>query len=266
MKSKLINQINTTLLKYSQGTNNHRETMRKMLTNIVKDMLDLKIMPPGFHHMTSTHVTQLTDLWKTKGNSQATMINKLGALRTFNTHGKFNITIPTNAELDIQKQKQYRLKYLSEDIVHQVESKITAIILKMQLSFGLTKYEVIRLPVANCVVDADLYIPTNIAYNRKKRVITMYKPEQRETINELRSIIGGLATLGEMATERHIAQLYNAELALLKIDYNANFRAIYGYKRLASLMKKGITKDDAYKLLMEEMGYSEKKILLEAIL
>ena len=102
--------------------------------------------------------------------------------------------------------------------------------------------------------------------NFETYAISWFNSSLSFAVNELRSIIGGLATLGEMATERHIAQLYNAELALLKIDYNANFRAIYGYKRLASLMKKGITKDDAYKLLMEEMGYSEKKILLEAIL
>ena len=266
MKIKLLHQISTTLSRYSQGTAKHRETMKKVLADIVTDLLDLKIAPPGFHHMTASHITQLIHLWKEKGYAQSTIMNKLGILRNFNRQGLFKINIPSNGELNIKKIGKYRSQYIPEDIVHQVETPITSIILKMQLEFGVTKFEAIRIPLKHCVTDADLTIPTKIAYNQKQRIITMYRIEQREIIKEFFSILGESNTLGDLATDRHIAQLYNAELALLKVDYNGNFRAMYGNRRLAILMKKGFKKEDAYKLLMEEMGYNDKHMLLKAIL
>ena len=258
-------QMNRTLREYAHGTPRSRREKRNIMRQIIKELLDLKIAPNNFESLSANAIKQLVTQWKKSGNSDATMINKLSILRSFNLKGGFGIDIPPNNAFELSKNKNKPTKTIRQGIINQVSSPITECILGLQLEFGLTKLEAIRLPIGIAIENHDLIIPKNIAYNHKERFIAIYRPEQKELIKKLENILADKFCLSELANERHISNLYNAELAVLGIDYQTNFRSTYANNRLAELQRKRFTKKEAYQVLMDEMGYYSHHTLQEAI-
>ena len=257
--------MNCTLREYAHGTPRSRKEKRNTMRQIIKELLDLKIAPNNFESLTANAIKQLVTQWKNSGNSDATIINKLSILRSFNVKGGFGIDIPSNNAFELSKTKKKPTKSIRQDIISQVSSPITECILGLQLEFGLTKLEAIRLPIAIAIEKHDLIIPKNIAYNHKERFIAIYRPEQKELLKKIGHVLADKFCLAELANERHISNLYNAELAILGVDDQCNFRSIYANNRLAELQRKKFTKKSAYQVLMDEMGYYSRHTIKEAI-
>jgi hypothetical protein len=265
MSNNLMSQMNRTLREYAHGTTRSRREKRNIMRQIIKELLDSRIAPNNFESLTSKAIHQLVSNWKKSGNSDATIINKLSILRSFNLKGGFGIDIPSNKAFDLSKVKKKSIKTIRQDIINQVSSPITECILGLQLEFGLTKLEAIRLPIGIAIESHDLIISKNIAYNHKERFIAIYRPEQKALIKKLENILADKFCIADLANERHISNLYNAELTIIGIDYRTNFRSTYANNRLAELQRKRFTRKDAYQVLMDEMGYCSHHTLQEAI-
>ena len=266
MKKILLDEVNSTLRNYTQGTPKSRQEKRNALRHIIKDLLDLNIAPDSFKLLTKENICSLVSFWQDRGNSHSTIINKLGILRFFNQKGGFGISIPDNLTFKLNKNYQRKAPFLPDNIVSLVSNPITEIILQLQIEFGLTKIEALRLRPASDINKSDLIVSKVISYNRKERFIAIYRPSQKEVIKKLNALLQERNCISDFATERHILNLYNAELAIQGVDYNANFRIVYANTRLAELQRKKVDRNDAYRILMDEMGYHSKHTLLEAVI
>jgi len=266
MKKVLEYEINRTLTHYGHGTYHSRTEKRNILRQIIKDLLDLKIAPPTFKQLTLEKITALVSYWQKNGNSAATIMNKLSGLRTFSIKGGFDIPVPSNISLGLNKARSRKSPFLPVDIVTQVSSPITEIILQLQMEFGLTKHEAVKIRPADAINQGDLTINKGVAYNHNDRFVAIYRPSQKEAVKKWYEVLQEHPCLSELATEQHIINLYNSELAVQGVDFTANFRVVYGNNRLIELERKKIVKKEAYKILISEMGYCSKQALLEAIL
>ena len=265
MKNKLFAEINGTMRNYRKGTKTHRDKSKKILLHIVNCLEELNIRPHSFRFLNEIQIQKLVSYWKNNKNKDHTIASKLAFFRTFNNYANLGINIPDNNTLGIKSYTKKINHHIPENISHRVSSSITSIILQMQMKFGLTKLEVIRLPIHSCITESDLIISNNVSYNNKERAITLCTQSQKNLIKNLREIVGSSSTLADLATERDIINIYNADMRIQKVDCNANFRSIYGHKRLAQFSTQGIPEKQAYEYLMIEMGYFNKQKLLQAI-
>tara|TARA_R110002167_G_scaffold93474_1_gene250449 strand:- start:221 stop:1021 length:801 start_codon:yes stop_codon:yes gene_type:complete len=266
MIKNLKSEVSFILQRYNHGTYRSRADKRDLLNKIIKDLLDLKIAPPSFRFLAMEHIEKLVSLWRKQGNSDKTIRNKMATLRFLNDKGNFVIDIPTNDDLNLTQLHHRATVHPKINVAQQVSSPISELIIELQTEFGLTRTEAVRLNPWLNIQKQDMNIPRSISFNRRERFIAIYKPSQKEVIIRLKRILDEKNCLAEMATERHVLNLYNAELAIQGVALTTRFRNTYANNRLAELSRKSMDKESAYQVVMDEMGYKSKRNLMEAIL
>ena len=270
-KQNLMSEVNRTLRLRSKGTPQSRLEKRRIMRAIIKDLLDLRIAPPSFKKLESNHIRQCVEHWQQKGNSTATIKNKLSVLRALNQLGQFDISIPVNLELGVSSQNSAKANKPGladiniNDLYQQLHHPISKLLFNLQLYFGLTLTEAIHLNPKLAVDNATLTIHRHIAFNRKERFIDIFSSEQHAALERLRTLLGASACLARLSSEKHIVQLYQAELSLISNAKGLCLKEHFLIGYIAKFKAKHIDHDKMILLLADQTGYSKKYIRYQLI-
>ncbi len=238
-----------------------REHQRVMYT-IISDLARLKCLPESFEKLTSEHVEKLVHFWQDKGLSTATIGNKLGILRRFNHAAKLNVEIPNNQTLNNIKPSPTPLKIpIPDRYQEKIYHPITRSLIDLQVHFGLTKLEAIRLNPYATYVDHTLLIHRNIAHNQQDRMIPVITKAQERCLNDREIIAKESHLLKRDNLNALMSQLYRAECQDAGIHPKTPFRKCYAQSRLATLQHT-LDEPRALLTLCDEMGFSAPRKLL----
>lgn len=232
------------------------------MCTIVNDLNRLRRLPREFKLMTSHDIKCLVRFWKEEGLSIATIGNKLSVLRRFNQLARLELNIPSNKELGCVKALPTPpKKSIPENYENKIFHPITRSLIALQLHFGLTKLEAIRVN-PTCIVNGNvLLIGRTIAHNKKDRTIPVITNSQKSTLSERKIITKTSQLLKKQESHSLINRLYTVECFDAGIDPKTPFRRHYAQARLNAL-EKTQDKQSALLVLCKEMGFSAPRKLL----
>lgn len=248
--------------KHSNGSHVTKQEHRRVMHMIIYDLNQIRCLPSCLDKIKPDHIVQLVTYWKDKGLMLATIGNRLGVLRRYNTIARLNLDIPSNKFLDTVKSTPDKTNtYISDDFNSHIFHPLTQSVISLQVEFGLTKLEAIRISPDSVSDTSSLTVTRNIAHNRQDRVIPIYKDSQRKTIAEkiqLSQLSPLLQTEGKN-TDKIINNLYKAECLYAGISYKTEFRSVYAKRRFNEL--RSILNTDPILTLCKEMGFSSPRRL-----
>lgn len=258
----LHKKSNAVFSQQKQGSHATKREQQRVMSTIINDLNRLRRLPREFKFMTPHDIKCLVHFWKGEGLSIATISNKLGVLRRFNQLARLELNIPSNKELGSIKASSTQLKIsIPENYESKIFHPITRSLIALQLHFGLTKLEAIRVNPTSTANDNILLIERTIAHNKKDRTIPIITNSQNSTLNERKIITKTSQLLKQQESYSLINQLYTAECHDAGIDPKTPFRRHYAQARL-NILKKTQDKQSALLVLCKEMGFSTPRKLL----
>jgi hypothetical protein len=262
LKQKLLNEVYKVINSNNAGTHNFKINRRNFLKRLVKDILDLKLDIKTFSSFNSEHFNTLISRWKTKGNSNSTIINKIGMLKWFLNRLGLTITLPETSDLDLTRKDLFiPSPQIPEDLRHNIFHPICRTILDFQLFFGLTKNESIHLNLDTSLIGKELHISSRLAFNSNERFIFATSANQKEAIEYRYEVLKEHSLLLSLLQAPKIKELYEIELEYNNISKATNLRKYFIQKRFIQYQNKGISLQENYNLLMQETGYKTTRQL-----
>jgi hypothetical protein len=262
IKYKLLNEVFNVLDNNRVGTPQFRHVRKNVLTSIVKDLIDLKLSITSLKSFSDYHFTALLTYWHSKGNSNSTIANKKAILKWFLNHIDINIEFPSNASLNLVRDRTKPTAYISDDLIHNIYHPINRTVLDFQLFFGLSKTESIRINLTEALSKSELQINRKLAFNSNERFISIIGDKQKQTIQYRLQVLGDHPTLLSILKERQIIDFYNTELQYNNIPDKTDLRKYFIQKRLAIYQNQGFSKKICYEALMRDTGYKCKTALM----
>lgn len=249
------------LQKHKQGSPVTIRDRQRVMDTIIDDLAALKQLPASFQQFSAKHIETLVDHWRDKGLSTATIGNKLGVLRSFSQLSRLHLDIPSNKALNSIKASPVPSKTpLPENCLDKVYHPITRSIIELQILFGLTKLEAIRLQPDGAYIDNTLFIYRSIAHNKRDRAIPVTSKEQERCLQNRITVAEGCGLFDGDPSETLMDKLYRAECQYANIDPKTPFRKRYAERRINTL-KETMDARSALLAMCDEMGFSATRKL-----
>jgi len=236
-KTILLSEVEKTLSISRQGKYSKRVERKKIMRAIVNDLMKVKRTPRSFHTFSDEQLTGLIKRWKARGNNLSTISNKLGVLRGYLKLINIDYSMPNNKTLGLTKRVTRMRPLPVVDIREQVFHPITGNLLDLQILFGLTKTESMKLRVSLFRRESELHIHRSIAYNSKDRIIPIITDQQHAAIKERVVLDSTHDSLKKPPNYRELNVLYQYELRFFKIDPLVSFRQFYIKSRFDDLLE-----------------------------
>lgn len=262
-KSNLIYAYTRALSLSKKGSYATRQARLKIMRSIVEDLCLLRCVPYKWQELTMEQIRKIVDYWKSNKLKQEAIANKISVLRKTCLLIDKTCSFPSNKGLQIQMRssKQIASPY-SDEILLKIENSIIRTIIELEIYFGLTKSEAIKLP-GHSIADNRVIIYRDIAYNHRDHIIPITMHEQYNTLAQRAHVIKKYSaqdSLLDIATFGKLAGLYRCELAILNIQGHSHFRQIYAKRRYTDLTK-ATNSSNAIEVLQKELGLSSNRLL-----
>ncbi len=248
----LLKKVEQVLAQDRQYSYRTRQEHRRIVRQCFADWAKLRLLPARLNHLTRDHFVELVRYYRQQGNNDSTLKNKLGALRHFIALAKLTVSIPSNAELGIQRD---------EDITPQPVAPtpslchpITQILVTLQQVFGVTRFEAIKVLLSFIQTTNQLLcIDRTLAHNRKTRQIPIVTDSQVACLQQCKELQArySLEFTPELVT--YCNRLYQAELGILKLNPQLPYRQYYAKQRYQALCQQNES-SQAIQTLCHEMG------------
>ena len=258
IKHNLIGEVLKVYKSNRHGSPTHRRERQRTLINMINDLIYLGIAPPYFQQFNEQHLSDLIAYWRKNGNSVSTIRNKIGVLKWFFKQKGIEIAYPMIKTSHLaQQNQQSSIPSVSPDLITRVHHPFVRTIIEFQFYFGLTKMEAARIDLTNAMRSDELYIARHLAHNKKERFIPVATDKQQQAIDYRRKILDRNRLIDELP-ERMLMNLYLAELYYCGVHKSFDLRVYFANQKLALLERQGLTENQAYRIVMGEMGFITK--------
>jgi hypothetical protein len=255
-KANLIYEYSAVLKTIRKGSHASKKRYFNVMKSIVSDLLYIHQAPYSFRQLNLEQVQRLVEFWRKQQKKPAAIMNLLSVLRKYCKLANPELVLPTNKSLELSRNTIDKTDIaINPRIIEKVHHPITRSIIALQLYFGLTKLESIKL-IINAADLKQLVVYRDAANNNRDRIVPIVTAEQKQAIAERVQLLGCKNRLIDITPFKIICDLYNAELAVVKIKpAAAAFRKYYALNRFNALINK-ISKEAIYHKLQIELGFA----------
>ncbi len=248
----LFKKVEHVLAQDRQYSYRTRQEHRRIVRQCFADWAKLRLLPYRLDQLTRDHFVELVAYYRQQGNNDSTLKNKLGALRHFIALAELTVSIPSNAELGIQRDECIRPQPVvpTPSLCHP----ITQVLVALQQRFGVTRFEAIKVLLSFIQTTKQLlWIDRTLAHNHKTRQIPIVTSEQKACLQQCKELQArySLEYTPELVT--YCNRLYQAELGILKLNPRLPYRQHYAQQRYQALCRQDES-DQAIQTLCHEMG------------
>ena len=220
-KANLIYEYSAVLKTIRKGSNSSKKRYFNVMKSIVSDLLYIHQAPYSFKQLNLEQVQSLVEFWRKQQRKPDTIMNLLSVLRKYCKLANLELTIPGNKSLNLSRSTNDKTNIvINPEIIEKVHHPITKSIIALQLYFGLTKLESIKL-ILNTANPKQLIVYRDVANNNRDRIMPIVTNEQKQAITERSQLLGNKNRLIDIAPFKTICDLYNAELAVVGIKPSA---------------------------------------------
>jgi hypothetical protein len=225
---------------------------------MINDLFATGELPPHWKAINATHLQRLVKHWQKQKLNPSTMMNYMTIIRKFLTSIGNCATDVDNPSLGITVSKTPRKKInISLERWQKIDEPLAKLLLNLQIYFGLTLREAMRLIPVVHVRGNTLWVTRDITFNSMDRVIPIRTDTQAKIIDEFNIITQNQHTLVDLYGYRALCFRWNKALKTLRIPVKKSCRYLYAqfaFKQLTPTY----TNDSLTKLLMNEMGLTSR--------
>lgn len=260
---KFLNEIDVVLKHDKSGKANWRIVRIRILKRVVKDLIDLKQLPPNWHNLNNNHIFNLINYWRRQKLTESTITTYLAAIRYFFDKAKVTTPIATNKELGIDKEYSKSDPDINAADYSKLLHPYIKCIFGFELFFGLHRIEAIKIKTnENLIFDDKLWITRNIAFNGIERLIPIVTTEQIEVIKLFKATLENHESIVNKIEQRALMAMYKVELANINLKPNKQHRKHY-VKYRAKILEELESSKNIRNYIKNEMGIKSNNLLLE---
>jgi hypothetical protein len=232
-----------------------------VIHHVIDALFAVGDVPPKWHALTEIHLKKLIGYWNKHQVAVATQLKYMTVIRRFLNLIDHSIIGIDNQSLGLyQKLPSKKRPLISINILDAISNPIAQILLALQIHFGLTLSEGMRLLPNVHIQPHGIWLTREITFNSQDRVIPIRSEKQQSLLNTLINLTGGEHSLIESHGYDAIRYAYRQNLLHLKISPRYSYRRLYAqsmYKELSTIL----SSYELTLLLLREMGLQSRVTL-----
>lgn len=259
-KNQLRQQVDHYCHHDHTGSYRARKHRHFVLHKMIRDLFHIGHVPPKWHAVTHEHIQRLVTHWQKEQLKPSTIMKYMTIIRDFFQKIEHIIPNISNQSMGIKNQKRSTTKiHLSEDISAQLANPIAKILFELQIHFGLTLSEAMRLCPTIHVQEYELWITRDIATNSHDRTIPFRNEAQIEAKNSLSSLCREQSLILTYGYHS-VRGVYSNELKAIEAPSSKSYRGIYA-KNMYPELSQTLSPYLAKQTIMREMGLRSRRTL-----
>lgn len=259
--SQLRKSANRYLKEDNRGSYRDKIYRRFVVQKVVDDLFAIGNVPPKWHVLNQEQITKLVAYWKKKEIKPATIMKYMTVIRWFLKTIEHHVTGIDNKNLGLTRAMPSSKKLsVSSALLESLSNPITKILLKLQIHFGLTLSEAMRLVPDVHIQDHALWLTREITSNSQDRNIPLRSEIQKLILQELFTLTGPALNLISSQGYDAVRHAYRKGLADIKLPSKQSYRYLYAqmlYEQLSPILRHY----EIILLLMREMGLQSRVTL-----
>ena len=264
MRKSQLRQVADTYLGLSrQGAYRTRLNRRHVIHKMINDLFAIGEVPPKWYALNQPQVQKLVVYWQQKNISPITIMKYMTEIRWFLKILDHNLTEIDNLSLGLSRKKSLRKnKPISLDVLNNLSNPIAYVLLGLQLHFGLTLSEAMRVCPDISIRENNLWITRDIASNSMDKVIPIRSVNQKAILEKLRTLTQPQHCESLISTQGYdaVRYAYRKNMKSLKYSPRKSYRYFYA-KMLYEQLSPSLSKPKLILLIMREMGLQSRVTL-----
>ncbi|WP_133130249.1 hypothetical protein [Legionella yabuuchiae] len=238
-----------------------RRFRNHVISKLTQDVYIIKNTPNEWLSFNNDHLKQLANHWRKQKIKPATMLNHLTVIRKFlNDIGNKQTTL-TNRQLGIVRNFRKKKKIpVTQDFWQQIEDPLIRIILVLQVHFGLTYSEAIRIKPNIHTQQNNLWLTREITFNGQDRIVPYRNEIQTSIIDSLKELTQGPYSLLQVYGEQNLKARLRSSHNQLKLPKSKSWRYLYA-KWLNQELSSALSQYKLNWVIMEELGVKSRTSL-----
>lgn len=260
-KQTLRQTVNQYLADNRSGSARDKNHRRHVLHKLITDLYIIRKVPTTWKHFKAEQLAQVIDLWRKNKLKPSTIINYMTCIRAFLLFIGHSIEDMDNHTLGLCKKLRTNKKLsLNQEICTQLQPPIPKILMSLQVHFGLTLSESMRIHPSIHVQKSQLWLTRDITFNAQDRTVPIETIAQKQVIETLQKITRYETSLLDAEGYHSLLHTWQHELKRLKMPTRKAYRYLYAQKRERQLESK-LTHYKMQLNIMDEMGLKSRTTL-----
>lgn len=259
--SSLRQAVRQYLRNNRQGSPKTYKFRSHVLSKLTQDLYITGKPPKSWHHFNNENLKTIVNQWRKQNIKPKTMVNHLAVIRKFLTDIGCDSNLLTNNQLrlNISKGKSKKLK-IANDFWQNVQDPLPQTILALQIQFGLTLSEAIRIKPTIHSDDNHLLLTREITFNSQDRMIPFRNELQHQIIESLAQLTQGPYCLLQTYDDKMIRYQLSQSLKHHKLPTSKSWRYLYA-QWVNIELSKILCQYKLNWMIMDEMGVKSRTTL-----
>lgn len=258
-KQSLRQTANKYLNTDNRGNFKERKRRSYVIHKMIDDLFIIGEIPHKWQAIKPEHFQKLTFHWQKRKIKTATIIRHMSIIRKFLSEMGCPIADKiSNKNLGLKRNNKLKKKAnIYPGFWQNITNPSAKLLTALQVHFGLTLSEAMRLNPDVHIQEHSLWITREIATNSKDRFIPLRNEIQVALLNEFKILIQGNENLIKAIGYQTLLCNYRQALTDLKISANKNYRYLYA-RQLKQQLYPVLGNYKLTWLIMDEMGLSSR--------
>ncbi len=261
MRKHSLRQEANIYLTSHRGSPRARKYRGYVILKMINDLFITGKVPPHWNAVNNTHIQLLIRHWHKQKIKPSTMMNYMTIIRKFLIAIGNNSTDIDNQSLGIIIPKSTRKPIkISLERWQKISDPSAKLLLNLQIHFGLTLSEAMRLIPGVHIQENKLWLTREITFNSMDRIVPIRSAVQVSFIHEFNLLTQNQHTLIEVHGYRALCFIWHKALKELRIPAKRSCRYLYAqltYQHFIATQEK----DELTKTLMDELGLKSRTTL-----
>ncbi|MDF1646225.1 MAG: hypothetical protein P1U61_04480 [Legionellaceae bacterium] len=260
-KKSLRKTANHYIQNNNSGCLRDKRQRRYIIYKLIDDLFYLGDAPSTWEALPPEQFHKLIALWQKRKIKPSTIMNHMTIIRKFMMSLGYETSALENQNLGLTKKtKNKKSPNVNSAVWEQAQSPIARVLLGLQLHFGLTLSETMRMVPSIHLQEHQLWLTREITFNNEDRCVPIQSTEQQKILEELNQLTAKHKSLIESHGYATVLFDWRKALRTLDLPPRKTYRYLYAHLRQKQL----ITTLNHYKTtltIMDEMGLKSRTTL-----
>ena len=260
-KHSLRQKANQYLETNNKGSHRDKKYRRFIIHQLIEDLFIIGDVPPNWHRLTTEHLQKLVKHWHKKNIKSSTLMNHMTVIRQFLQNMDSDAYKSDNRSLGIVRKKLLKkIPKNSPDLWLNIHDPSARILLGLQIHFGLTLSEAMRILPDIHVQEDRLWLTREITFNSQDRVIPLRSEIQERIIHEFNELTQRKNNLISVQGYQALCFSWRKSLQAINLSPYKSYRYHYA-QQVHSKLSPILGHYELSLLIMAEMGLKSRTTL-----
>ncbi|MDX2347164.1 MAG: phage integrase N-terminal domain-containing protein [Legionella sp.] len=239
MQNQSLRQTANQLLRTDRrGKYQDRKHRAYVIHKMIHDLYTIQKAPASWQTLKPEHIHSLVNYWKKRRINPATMMRYMTIIRRFLPDMDCHLTKIDNKSLQLVRiyKRKRAIKNIKPVIWRSIHEPDMRLIMALQIEFGLTFSEAIRIQPFVHVQTNDIWVTRDIAFNSTDRYVPLLTECQKEIVAEFNSLTHAENSLIALRGYEFIRIKWRQAITTLKLPALKRWRYLYAQQRYQRLL------------------------------